>query len=85
MTRPIRVHCWSDRVVLLSDEGWPDKTIPFEGRTERAIDIFVPAVWQHMDAWGIAGRGMYWRPTLEVYVAPGGEVAFCRTECAFGG
>jgi hypothetical protein len=26
-----------------------------------------------MDSWGIAGRGMYWRPILHVYNAPGAE------------
>jgi len=85
MTRPIRVHCWSDHLVLLSEQGWADKTIPFEGRTEKAIDKFIHAVWEHMDTWGIAGRGMYWRPILEVYIAPGGEDRFAEFKALLEG
>jgi hypothetical protein len=29
-----------------------------------------------MDRWGIAGRGMYWKPVLKVQVIPGGENRF---------
>ena len=29
-----------------------------------------------MDAWGMAGSGMYWRPILNVYVAPNAERRF---------
>ena len=26
-----------------------------------------------MQTWGIAGRGLYWKPVLNLYVNPGGE------------
>ncbi len=29
-----------------------------------------------MESWGIAGRGMYWRPVLTVHVRAGGEQRF---------
>ena len=30
------------------------------------MDEFVSAVWQHMDQWGIAVAGGYWKPELRV-------------------
>ena len=35
------------------------------------MDEFVSDVWQHMKAWGIAGKGLYWRPTLLMDIQPG--------------
>jgi len=26
-----------------------------------------------MEHWGIAGRGMYWKPVLNIYVEPGAQ------------
>jgi hypothetical protein len=31
-----------------------------------------------MEAWGMAGRGMYWRPVLQVRVAAGAERRFAE-------
>jgi hypothetical protein len=45
-------------------------------RTEDSIDAFVSAVWERIDSWGIAGKGMYWQPVLNVRVAPGAEGRF---------
>jgi hypothetical protein len=45
-------------------------------RTSRAVDPLVSAVWEQMESWGIAGRGTFWRPVLQVYVAPGADRRF---------
>ena len=77
VTRPIRVECYPDRLVLVPEPGsGSPKTIPMPATTERAIDKLVSVVWEHMDSWGMAGRGMYWRPILHVAVAPGAEPRF---------
>lgn len=73
VTRPIRVACYPDRLVIAGDGGAADRTIPLAPATERSVDAFVAALWEHMDAWGIAGRNMYWRPVLRVSTAPGAE------------
>jgi hypothetical protein len=74
LTRPIRVDCYPDRLVLVPEPGYGNpKAISLPGSTAQAIDKFVAAVWEHMDTWGIAGKGMYWHPILNVYVAPGGQ------------
>jgi len=40
-----------------------------------AVDLLVTTIHQSIDSWGIAGRGMYWRPTLVLEVAPNGKPA----------
>jgi hypothetical protein len=77
ITRPIRVQCYPDRLVVVSDRGLGDsKTIQFGRRTESSVSALISAVWECMEAWGMAGRGMYWRPVLQVQVASGAEQRF---------
>ena len=79
VTRPIRVDCYADRLVLVPEEGnHSPRTVPLDGPAEGSIDKFISAVWEHMDSWGIAGKGMYWRPVLKVRVAPGGQRRFAE-------
>lgn len=74
ITRPIRVNLYADRLMVVPEQGTSQpKVIPLGARTVDAIDGTVSAVWDQMDTWGIAGRGMYWRPVLNVYVAPDAE------------
>ena len=73
-TRAISIQCFPDRLILVPDPGYGDrKEIPLGPRTGEAMDKFIRAIWEQMDAWGMAGSGMYWRPVLQVSVAPGGE------------
>ncbi|MEX2170996.1 MAG: hypothetical protein WD851_16880 [Pirellulales bacterium] len=37
------------------------------------VETFVSGLWEHMEQWGIAGNGLYWKPILVLNVAPGGE------------
>lgn len=74
--RPLRIDCHQDRLVVAPESGAAGKTVPLEARTEDAIDAFLSEVWEHMDSWGIAGKGMYWRPILNVHVAPNGELRY---------
>ncbi|MFV2067946.1 MAG: hypothetical protein ACC645_13315 [Pirellulales bacterium] len=79
ITRPVKIVVRHDRLAILPDaprsrtalrEG---ATVPLDKRTEDAIDTFVSSLWDHVDTWGIAGNGLYWRPMLELYVAPGAQ------------
>jgi len=73
-SRTMRVDCWADRLVLVpSDPRKQKDAIEFDGPTEPAIEQFVSTVWKHMRDWGIAGRGLYWKPVLNLYVHPGGD------------
>jgi hypothetical protein len=80
VSRPIRVDCYPDRVVLVPEaNGGEPRVILCDGapgtagHDRRDADKLVVAVWEIMDAWGMAGREMYWRPILNFYVAPGAE------------
>lgn len=74
VTRPLRIEVAADRIVI--DSGNPTtakQTIPCSGTTNAMIEQFVSTVWDQMRGWGIAGRGMYWRPVLNLHVLPGGQ------------
>ena len=71
ITRPIRIDCQKDRLILVPERGLGGrKVISLGYRTEDAVDELISSVWEHMDSWGMAGNGMYWRPTLKLHVAP---------------
>jgi hypothetical protein len=71
ITRPIRVECWSDRLVMLPDvRDQQAQVIPLADRTDEAVDQLVAAVRSHTQAWGLAGKSMYWKPQLMLDVKP---------------
>jgi hypothetical protein len=77
--RTIQVVVGHDHLTIASDahpllkRAYGRKTIPLKGDTVEAVDDFVNAVHEQVEAWGIAGDGMYWRPVLALHVAPGGD------------
>ena len=72
--RPIRVECWNDRLVLLPDtRDQQAQVIPLGDRTDDAVDELVAAVRNYTKSWGMAGRGMYWKPQLVLNVNPNAE------------
>ncbi|MGC3970218.1 MAG: hypothetical protein QM775_23680 [Pirellulales bacterium] len=76
LTRPIQLYMSADQVTLFSDRGIPDKQVQFGATTEESVDTLVSQVWDHVKGWGLAGRGMYWKPILSVHVAPDGTARF---------
>jgi hypothetical protein len=74
VTRPIHVQCLEDRIVVLPEvPGGPGRReLPFAGQTTNAVTGLITAIWDRMDGWGIAGKGMYWRPELHVQSTPQG-------------
>ncbi len=73
ITRQINVECHADRLVIGQSGSDP---IALGRRTEDSMDELRSAVWQHLDSWGIAGKGMYWSPVLKVRVAPDAQQRF---------
>ena len=71
LTRPIQIYCAADRITIFSDRGAGEQ-IMIAGRTEEAVDELIANVWSQVDTWGLAGRGMYWKPVLSMHVAPDG-------------
>jgi hypothetical protein len=77
ITRPVVIECQSDRLLLLPERGKGGNPVAvMASGTQSSIDDLVSAIWDRMGQWGMAGRGMYWRPVLHVRVAPGGEQRF---------
>ncbi|MCS7306361.1 MAG: hypothetical protein NZ602_14790 [Thermoguttaceae bacterium] len=75
ITRPIQVDFYPDRLIL--SPGTPQqKEIRWASKPLDTLDELVNSVWEYIESWGIAGRGMYWRPVLSVRVAPGAEEQF---------
>jgi hypothetical protein len=73
LNRAIRVECHADRLIVLPETSEQvAKEIPLSGATSGSIDALVEAIHQRADAWGIAGAGLHWKPTLVVYVSRGG-------------
>ncbi len=59
--------------MLPDDSQQPPQTIPFSERTDDAVDQLVSAVRVHTQGWGLAGRGMYWKPQLVLEVKSDAE------------
>lgn len=71
-TRPIRIELHNDRLVIVPESRTElPKEVRLGARTQDSMDEFVSDVWTHMKGWGVAGKGMYWRPTLVMDVKPG--------------
>jgi hypothetical protein len=74
--RTIHVSVANDQLAIGPDSGSATaagKAIPFRGDTVESIDEFVKQVRQHIDGWGIAGDGLYWRPVIQLSVKSDGQ------------
>ncbi len=77
ITSPIRIDCCPDRLVLVPEKGLGQpKVIPLGPRTQDSVDALISDVWEYIERWGSAGTGMYWRPVLNVHVAPNAETRY---------
>ena len=75
VTRPIYVECHPDRLVIVPDPGTDGKpqVFPLSGALRGALDPFVAGLRKHMESWGLALAGGYWKPVLKVKVLPGAD------------
>ena len=86
VSRPIKIECRGDRLIILPDDGNADpQEIVFHGPTVEAVDRLVAAVWNHTKGWGIAGRKMYWKPILMLQLGPSGEGRFGELQALLAG
>ena len=84
LSRPVSIDCYPDRFVFRAKRGGIGETaIPLNGQTRDSINEFVSAVWDRVEAWGMAGQGMYWKPVVMVRVQPGGEARFADLQALF--
>ncbi len=81
ITRPINIRCDGDKLLLLADKSnEPPVEVPLTQRTVESIDLLTAAVHDRIKTWGLAGRGMYWRPQLILAVGKSGEGRYADLE-----
>lgn len=82
VTRPIKLRVEAERLVVRGENpaGRDQRVIPMGENTLDAVDELAAVVAERVETWGMAGRGMYWRPLLVVEVAPGGEARFAELQ-----
>lgn len=89
VTRPIRVTCLPDRIVVYPEKG--DVAQPSQVRLHeydiapQEVDAFVAAVQKQIQGWGIAAQNGYWKPILTVEVPPEAAARFDQLETALRG
>lgn len=70
--RPVRIICSSSSLTIRS-AGQRDIELPFNGKTENAVEPLVDSIWRMIESWGPAGNDAYWKPQLRVTVLAGGQ------------
>jgi hypothetical protein len=78
IVRPIRVACLADRLILFperDDRRSPD-TILVQGALLDEVETLADKILARVESWGIAVAGGYWKPVLNVHVAPGADARF---------
>ena len=87
ITRPIRVECYADKLVLLPErnEGRVPLVVPVEEGIGSQVEVVLGTVWKHMDRWGLAMLNGYWKPVLAVEVKPGAEERFAELQAVLRG
>lgn len=87
ITRPISIHCYPDRLVIMPERRShrDPKTVALKEHTRDSMEEFVSAIWTHVEDWGMAVSGGYWKPTLKVTVFPGAEVRFWELQALLAG
>jgi hypothetical protein len=79
INRPIHLIVRPDQLTLIDTNAVPDpaalqgKVVSFHQPGEKVLDQLAAAIREQTRDWGLAGHGMYWRPTLVFQVAPGAE------------
>ena len=78
IARPLHARLERDRLQLLPDRRskWAGQDFSLEEGVAGAVDPLVTSVWQQIKGWGMAGSGVYWKPTLHVDVAKGAEAMY---------
>lgn len=85
ITRPIHVAVLLDRIVLVPERGIdrpPQHMKVSRELTPQEVDAFVAAVQREMKSWGLAVQNGYWKPVLQMEVAPDSEQLFADLQAA---
>jgi hypothetical protein len=75
LTRSIHVQCYGDRIIVVAarDDKRGSRIILLDQHPQVVIEDLFGEVTKRVEGWGIAGRGMYWRPRMVLDIQPGGD------------
>ena len=77
--RPIQVVVREKQIAVLPSRHVKDGAassgfaVSLDQSADDVVEEFVAGVQQHIEEWGLAGRGLYWKPVLMFNVAPGAD------------
>jgi hypothetical protein len=76
LSRSIHVQCYADRLIVVAsaDDKRGSRIILLNQHPQAVMDDLLGEVSKRVEGWGIAGRGMYWRPRMVLDVQPGGDL-----------
>ncbi len=80
VVRHIRVQCYEDRWVVMPDMGTKDKpqTVMLDVSLQTSAEQLAKIVTDRMDRWGYALADGYWKPILQVEVAPRSDFRYAQ-------
>ncbi len=80
--RRIQIICDAEHLTIMPEGRGARgmKVIKLGSHTEDSLDELVSTVWDRIDSWGTAGRGMYWRPKLVMMIEPGGQQRYTELQ-----
>ncbi len=88
ITRPLHIVVLADRLVLVPERGdnRPPQHLPVAPElTPTDVDRFVTAVQTEIKGWGLAVADGYWKPILQMEVAPDAQRHFANLQSALAG
>jgi hypothetical protein len=81
ITRPIHIVCEGDKLLLRPERPSDSPVaVPLQQRTEDSVNQLVAEIQERIEDWGIAGRGLYWRPQLILEAGHSGERRYLDLE-----
>jgi hypothetical protein len=88
VTRPLHVAVLADRIVLVPDRGDRRAPVVVPVAPEMSpddVEHFITAMQKEISGWGLAVADGYWKPVLQVEVAPDAERHFSNLQTALKG
>ena len=76
--RPVKLYLTTDAMVVDSSASTQRTHVAIRDDLAETVDDLVDVVGEHIDKWGVAGAGGYWKPELDVVVLPGAESTYDR-------
>jgi hypothetical protein len=80
LVRPIVIECHDEYLELQPDPNGSQglAVVPWHGDSVDVMDDLVTSVSKRVESWGTPGADNFWKPKLQLDVAPGGEARYAE-------